>query len=165
MAEAREIRCYQYVNRPYAKVSELLAGDPVGLFQRATTAAAERAESLVANLKVSIAGLEVGKDVRIEVTRVDPKAHSPGALVSPATAVELRWRAATNAAFFPSMRAELVAYPLSGEETQLDLRGWYEPPGGLLGTAADALVGHRVAEASIHRFLDDVAKRISIDAG
>jgi hypothetical protein len=59
------------------------------------------------------------------------------------------------------MRASLLAYPLGPNETQLELRGHYEPPGGVIGSAADWLVGHRIAEASVHRFLDEVAGRVS----
>ncbi len=73
----------------------------------------------------------------------------------------LEWEAETTSALFPAMRASLLAYPLSATGTPLDLRGTYEPPGGLLGSAADILVGHRIAEASVHRFLDEVASRLS----
>jgi len=79
-------------------------------------------------------------------------------MVLPAIALAFTWHAATDARSFPSMRAELTAYPLSDDETALDLHGWYAPPGGLLGSAADALVGHRLAEASVRRFLDDVVR-------
>ena len=164
MTAEREIRCYEYVNHGYERVSRLLVADPTGLFQRATSTAAARAEALVSKLKVSVAGLEVGKDVKIEVDSVATDRHPPGEITGPAMALTIHWSAATGAAFFPSMRAELLVYPLSAEETQLDLRGWYTPPGGLVGGAADALVGHRVAEASVHRFLQDVAARLSAEA-
>jgi hypothetical protein len=55
------------------------------------------------------------------------------------------------------MTAELAVYPLTATETQLDFGGAYEPPMGAVGGALDAVVGHRVADASIHRFLSDVA--------
>ena len=66
-----ELRCYQYVNRPYAKVKEILTNDPLHFFQRATSAAATRAQDLVVKLKVTVAGHEVDRDVRIEVTSID----------------------------------------------------------------------------------------------
>lgn len=155
MSEPREIRCYQYVNRPYEKVAAVLTADPTAFFKRATAAAATRAEDLAGKLKVKIAGFEIDRDVAIDVTAVDTSRKPPGALVTPGLAMTITWRAVEGAVFFPSMRAELTVYPLSGEETQLDLRGAYTPPGGLLGNAADALVGHRIAEASVHRFLHD----------
>jgi hypothetical protein len=54
------------------------------------------------------------------------------------------------------MHAELSIYPLTATETQLEFSGDYEPPLKLFGTMVDALVGHRVAEASVHRFVSEV---------
>jgi hypothetical protein len=158
---SKELHCYEYVNRPFEQVRKTLTSDAVALFERATQTAAGRARTLVSNLKVSIAGLEIGKNVVIRVASVAQDATSPAELASGAIRLDLEWQAETTSALFPSMRASLLAYPLSATETQLDLRGTYEAPGGLLGSAADSLVGHRIAEASVHRFLDEVASRLS----
>lgn len=158
---SKELHCYEYVNRPYAEVRDALVHDAVGVFERATQTAAGRASALVSNLKVEIAGLEVGKNVVIRVTGVHPEKEAPGRLASDAIRLDLEWHAETAAALFPSMRASLLAYPLSATETQLDLRGTYDPPGGLFGNAADRIIGHRIAEACVHRFLDEVASRLS----
>jgi hypothetical protein len=56
------------------------------------------------------------------------------------------------------MSAELSVYPLTSTETQLDFLGHYEPPLSVLGGAIDAMVGHRIAEASVHRFIADIAQ-------
>jgi hypothetical protein len=61
------------------------------------------------------------------------------------------------AVFRSVMKAELAIYPLTATETQLDFFGRYQPPLGWLGTAVDALAGHRIAEASVHRFVSEVA--------
>ena len=58
---------------------------------------------------------------------------------------------------FPLMKAELSIYPLTSTETQLDFSGVYEPPFGAVGKRMNAIVGHRIAEASVHRFVSDVA--------
>jgi len=58
------------------------------------------------------------------------------------------------------MKAELAVYPLTPTETQLDFAGRYEPPLGLLGEAMNSIAGHRIAEASVHRFLVDVAEHL-----
>ena len=57
---------------------------------------------------------------------------------------------------FPLMKAELSIYPLTVSETQLDFSGLYEPPFGAVGKAMNAMVGHRIAEVSVHRFVSDV---------
>jgi hypothetical protein len=56
------------------------------------------------------------------------------------------------------MKAELSVYPLTATETQLDFSGLYEPPLGVLGKAVNAVVGHRIAEVSVHRFVSEVAE-------
>ena len=53
------------------------------------------------------------------------------------------------------MTAVLAVYPLTATETQLDFSGQYDPPLGAVGDAVDALVGHRIAEASVHRFVTE----------
>ena len=161
MSEAHTIHCYEYVNRPYVEVATALVHDAVGLFERATASATGRARALVATLKVQVAGLEVGKNVVIHVMRVNRHARAPGHMAPEATTLDLEWRAETGAALFPAMHASLTVYPLSSGETQLDLRGTYEPPGGALGDVADRMLGHRIAEASVHTFLGALAQRLS----
>jgi hypothetical protein len=74
-----------------------------------------------------------------------------------ATKLILEWQSAKAPRWFPLMQAELSLYPLTSTETQLDFSGHYQPPLGVLGTAIDAAVGHRIAEAAVHRFMSDVA--------
>jgi hypothetical protein len=59
---------------------------------------------------------------------------------------------------FPLMSSVLTIYPLTATETQLDFLGRYDPSLGVVGDAMDALVGRRIAEASVHRFITDVAQ-------
>jgi hypothetical protein len=164
MAIPRELHCYAYVSRPYARVREILTRDPVRFLRCATSAAATRAQELVAHMKLEMGLFAIDRDVTLDVTLMDETRPPPAAPVLPAMALAITWRAAKSAPLFPSMRAELTVYPLSAHETQLDLRGWYTPPGGMLGGAVDAIVGHRIAEASVHRFLEDVVDRLRIDA-
>jgi hypothetical protein len=161
---AHELRCYEYVNHPYATVHEALRADLAGILARATKSAAQRADALAARLRVELAGVEVGTDVAIEVVRVTEEPPSgPGH--TPSTIFELRWRAAHRAAVFPAMTAELHVYPLGKSETQLELRGTYRPPLGPLGTMIDGVVGHRIAEASVHRFVADIAELLKTELG
>jgi len=57
------------------------------------------------------------------------------------------------------MKGTLAAYPITSTETQLDFSGHYAPPMGLglMGKAIDAIVGRRIAEASVHSFVSEVA--------
>ena len=156
MAQAHELRCYDYVNHPYAAVRDALRGDLGGIFERATKGAAGRAQALAATLKIEVGALEIGTDVAIEVLSAEEREEGPVGR-TPTTFIALRWRAARAPALFPSMDAELIVYPLSRNETQLELHGLYSPPLGAVGSALNSLVGHRIADASVHRFVTDVA--------
>lgn len=151
----KRIRCYDYVNHPYQAVRDVLCGDTIGVFRDATRAASERTRSLESELSVNIGGVNVGTEITIQVHQV---LERPGHGKTPAmTVIDLEWAAANLPGLFPLMRAELLVYPLTSTETQLELSGKYDVPLGVLGGAVDAVVGHRVAEASVDRFIKHVA--------
>jgi hypothetical protein len=156
MTRPHELRCYDYVNHPYAVVRDAMRADLGDILQRATRSATGRAHALAANLKVGVGALEVGTDVAVEVLGIDERATGPVGRM-PTTYIGLRWKSAHAPSLFPSMEAELVVYPLSKDETQIELHGRYTPPLGSVGSALDSLVGHRIADASVHRFVSDVA--------
>jgi hypothetical protein len=155
MSTGREIRSYDYVNHPYDRVRDALKQNAVAVFQSATRAAASRAESVAAELHVDFAGLGVKADINIMVKGVEEKPAD--ATSSASTKLFLEWEAATLPRLFPLMQGELSVYPLTSTETQLDFCGTYEPPFGAVGKTMNALAGHRIAEASVHRFVSDVA--------
>jgi hypothetical protein len=73
------------------------------------------------------------------------------------TRIPIEWEAAHRPLWFPFMSGVLSVYRITATETQLDFVGIYEPPLGKVGGALDAMVGHKIAEASVHRFVEDVA--------
>jgi hypothetical protein len=158
MSERTNLRCYGYVNRPFSEVRELLHRDPLELLQRATKAASTRARGLVATLRIELAGIELGVDVRPYVKGVSDEEGIAG--LPPGTTVDLRWEADRARALFPLMSARLSASPLSSTETQLELEGQYQPPLGIAGSLLNAAVGHRIAEASVHRLFEDVLEQL-----
>lgn len=153
-----ELRAYDYVNAPYDAVRKALAPDAAAIFARATKGAAHRAGDLAASLRASIGALEVGADVTIEVGQSTESQGGP--LGHPTTTIPLQWKAARAPGLFPSMEAVLSVYALSKDETQLELRGLYTPPLGALGAAVDTLALGRIADASVHRFVTDVAAHL-----
>lgn len=155
MGKGHHIRCFDYVNHRYAQVRDALQADASGALHRATKRAADHADSVAAQLRVHVAGMEVVKDIDLAVGPITEKAS--GDRLAPVTHIQLEWKAHESSRLFPTMHAELLVYPLTATETQLDLSGHYEPPLGLLGNAVDAVVGHRIAEASVRRFLNDLA--------
>jgi hypothetical protein len=156
MSKGREIHCYDYVNHPYEQVRGALSKDAPAVFQSATKAAAWRAQSIASELRIDIGGLGIEADIRVSVKNIEVKDRE--AMSGPATRLQLEWEAATMPRLFPLMKADLSIYPITATETQLDFKGLYEPPLGPLGKAANAMVGHRIAEVSVHRFVSDVAE-------
>jgi hypothetical protein len=161
MSAHSEIECYEYVSHSYEAVSDALVHDAVGLCERATTQATNRASKLVTKLNISIAGFDIGRNVVVRVVKANRNADAPAHIADRATELEIEWHAEKSAALFPAMRAKLTIYPLAKDETQLQLIGEYAPPGGVFGSVADKLVGHRIAKASVHAFLDALARRMN----
>jgi hypothetical protein len=155
MTKSRELRCFDYVNHPYAQVRDALAANTLEIFRAATRAAASRAHGVASQLRVEIGGIELGTDIEIDVREIEERRTE--ATSAPRTCLQIEWEAARRPHLFPFMRAELAIYPLTPSETQLDFSGRYEPPLGVLGSAMDSIVGHRVAEACVHQFVTDVA--------
>jgi hypothetical protein len=157
MTRPHELRCYDYVNRPYAIVRDALRADPYGVFNRATTNASSRAKTVTAQLHVEVGDLDIAADVVIQVGGITEREEgSPNAV----TTIELGWTAARSPGLFPAMRAQLRVFPLSATETQLELCGSYEPPLGILGSAIDRVLLHRIADASVLSFVKEVAQQL-----
>ena len=154
------IRSYDYVNGAYARVREVLVADPLGIFRDATRSSAARAQSLAAELHVRIAGLDVATEVDIATGSITDNAL--GAFGVPVTELPVSWHALKNPQLFPLMKGILSISPLTSTETQVDFEGQYEPPLGTVGNALDNLVGRRIAEAAVQRFVADVAHHLRI---
>ncbi len=153
MSKKTDIRCYDYVNHPYEKVCDALVHHSNQVFHNATKSAETRAENVAAGLHVKVAGIEFGKEIVIDIqSYTDVLSARKKEL-----AIRLSWKAASAPQLFPTMDAELFVYPITATETQLDFRGQYEPPLSIIGRAIDAVVGHRIAEATVHHFVSEVA--------
>ena len=150
-----KVRSYDYVNRPYEHVRDVLQKDALKVFQAATKAAASRAQTIASELHIEFGGIGVKTDINITVKSVEEKVAEAG--VGPITRLLLEWEATAMPRLFPLMKGELSIYPLTSTETQLDFSGIYELPFGPVGKTLNAIVGHRIAEVSVHRFVDDVA--------
>jgi hypothetical protein len=73
------------------------------------------------------------------------------------TTLPLTWEATGTPELFPQMDADLVVAALGPQLTQLSLRGTYRPPLGQIGRVLDRALLHRLAEASVKRFVDQIA--------
>lgn len=153
MSKRKELRCFDYVNRPYPQVGDALSSGALRIFERATRSAADRANDLGAELRVRIGALELAADIEITATEVAGQ-RSPAN--QPATRIDLTWKSKRSPGLFPAMTGSLLAYALAPRETQLEFVGSYDPPLGVLGDAIDAIALHRIAEESVQRFIHSV---------
>lgn len=155
MGKAKTIRVYDYINHAFEAVRGKLTAEALEVFRNATKVAALRAKIVASELHVNFAGIEVGTDISIFVKSIEDQ---PKNMTTPrVTIIKLEWEAANMPRLFPFMKAELSVYPLTATETRLDLLGNYEPPFAMPGSAIDAVLGHRIAEAAVHQFIKDIA--------
>jgi hypothetical protein len=157
-----EIRSYDYVNLPYAQVRAGLVADPTAVFRAATRAAAARGRSIAGELRLTVAGVDVAAEIVFSIGTITDETGGP---FGRTTRIPVSWEAAAHPQWFPLMDGVLSLYPLTATETQLDFLGRYDPPLGVVGEAIDALAGHRIAEASVHRFIADVARYLREPSG
>lgn len=151
------IQLYGYIEQPYDRVCDELRSRATSVFHEATAGAVTRAAQVAAGLHVRLAGIEISRDIQVHVkSYVEYESRSERRMT-----VELEWQSADLPSLYPVMRASLHVYPVSDTETQLDFHGQYEPPLGVLGKAINAVIGHRIAEASVHQFVQDVTSYLN----
>lgn len=155
MSDTREIRYFDYVNAGYERVRDVLQSTPLAVCHSATKTAAEPGGDHTAALHFGVGGFALGTDVDITVRNVEERPATPRHAET--TTLTFEWQAAGYPWLFPFMHAELTAYPINDSNTQLELVSRYAPPLGAVGAAVDALIGHRIAQVCVDRFLADVA--------
>jgi hypothetical protein len=147
MQAPHTLHAYDYVNHPYERVRSALVAGPKQVFCQATSSGVDDEPVL----RVQVAGLEIGAEIAITLVRVEENEGGP------VLEIDLAWQAAKHPGAFPTMTATLRVFPLTPTETQLAFEGTYVPPLGPVGTAVDATVGHRFAEAAVSQFVREVA--------
>jgi hypothetical protein len=161
MSQSQPLKVLGYVDRPYEAVRNLLRSRAGDVLQRATTAAGDRAEGLIARLRVGAVGLEVGVDVRVEATERPTEPAVAG--LPEISHIGLTWKAARAESLFPSMKGDLSLTPINFVDTRIAFEGLYTPPFARVGKALDDLLGHRIAEASVQRLVDDLVEQLRRD--
>ncbi len=144
----KHVYLFGYVDIPPDDVWRMIETNPQEVFTPAAEAALDRVSQLVSYLDIDIAGFTLGRTVALEISDSEMLDDQ-----LPLGRLKLRWAAAEHPGLFPSIEADLEVAPLASDETQLSLIGRYHPPLGGAGALVDRMVLHRVAEASLHRFL------------
>jgi hypothetical protein len=103
-------------------------------------------------MRVGAGGLS--KLVRVQVRELAGTDTSAG--------LAIRWEAAgPGGVLFPVLDADIRLIPAGERSSVLMMAGSYRPPLGPLGDALDRAILHRVATATIRRFLAQLAAQIS----
>ena len=144
------------VERTVRSPFSLALEDAAAFFRQATGEGAE--VGLPLRDLVPTLGGRLHQPVRIEFERRLDEAEAGRAH----DAFAVRWTAGTR--FFPDFRGELRLRIISVDETLLTLQGEYLPPLGLLGTIFDALIGRRIAAATMRDLLDRLGGAIEAHA-
>lgn len=144
MAIPHQLHAFDYVNRGYEHVRDAVLKDPLALFQRATAT----------ELRAKAGPVDVGAQIDIEIGAIEETVSAAGRKT---TKIGLAWKATRRPGMFPTLRGELLIYPLTATETQLELAGTYDPPFGVIGEVLDAAGLHRVAEETVNGFIGAVA--------
>lgn len=155
MREPREIRYFDYVTAGYPRVRDVLQSDPLGICHAATMTSAAPGATGTAELHLTVGAFDIGTNVDLTLRGVEERPASPRAPET--TTLTFEWQAAGHPWLFPFMHAEVNAYPINATDTQLELVTRYDPPLGAVGAMVDAVVGHRIANVCVDRFLADVA--------
>jgi hypothetical protein len=158
MNEPQPLKILAYVDRPYETVRNLLQARGAELLQRATMSAGDTTQGLIARLRVGVAGLEVGVEVCVQLTTQPTEPAVAG--LPEVSHLGVSWKAAHGEALFPSMKGDFSATSLTFGDTRVAFEGVYTPPFRGVGKALDALIGHRIAEAAVQRFVLDVVEQI-----
>ena len=114
--------------------------------------ALDHGERIRATLGLGGDSLTISKTVAIEIGH--PSELSDRLLVP------IRWEATGPSSLFPTMEADLVLRDVPGAGSVLVLRGRYSPPMGTVGDVIDRLLLHRVAQATVHQFVEETAKAL-----
>lgn len=78
--------------------------------------------------------------------------------------VPVGWHSGRADRLLPVFEGELELSHLEGDAAHLSLLGSYRPPLSVVGEVGDRVLGHRIAEACVRRFVLEVAGRLEAAA-
>jgi hypothetical protein len=139
----------------FERARNALIDDPVAVLAERCPPAEKHARRFRADLAVELTGgASVHQEVLMEagLPTVDE-----GVLTLP-----LQWKATGREGLFPTFVGNLEASP-ARTGTRLRLVGTCTLPLGWLGRFGDEKLGHRAAERSLSRYLEDVATRLQVE--
>ena len=131
-----------------SQVEAALADEREAFLQPIVRRATDRGDRLLA---------DVGFGDTVRVERSVAIRLGPSVRATSKTIIPFSWRATgTSAGLFPTMEGDLEVASLGEALTQLAISARYSPPLGIVGRMLDRAVLHRIAEATVKDFLDQL---------
>lgn len=93
-----------------------------------------------------------GRLSRYARVKIGPSELQDGEVIVP-----LSWQSLEDEDLFPTFLGELRLLRVAYGRSQLTVQGYYAPPGGIVGQAADAVVMNAIAKATVEDFVQRVA--------
>ena len=112
--------------------------------------------SIITLVAPSPDGREIARDVEVTAHRIAPGANYT-------TRYHVAWSAGQTRRGIPTPGFEGTITLRAGEdyaESELELDGRYDPPGGVVGRIFDDIAGRRIAHATLGALLDGVRQRL-----
>jgi hypothetical protein len=147
------VRYYVEVPLPPDRVEAGLVDAPTGWLSALAGEADQRGGGLLAEVGVGPLGPRLGRRVAV---RVGAPVRLPSKTLLPFT-----WKPTGGNGLLPDLDGDIEVGSLGPGRTQLALSARYRPPLGTLGRAADRVLLHRVAEATVKDFLDRIAAALT----
>jgi hypothetical protein len=151
------IRYFEEVPLRHEAAEQAFTHQPEALLRRLAGEADHNGEQLEVEVGFSAPGARVRRSVELIV--------GEPVQVSGRLLVPIEWKPLHGHHLFPSLQGDLEVGGLGPQRTQIALSARYQPPLGLLGSAADRALLHRVAEATVRDFVQRLAHAILIEAG
>ena len=147
------VRYFVEVPLSVDRVERALLASPAGWLSAMAGVAQERGDGLLTDVGVGPLGTRIRRRVAIQL-------GAPVRFPS-MTSLPLTWEPVGLGGLLPQLDANLELGSLGEDRTQMAISARYRPPLGVVGRAADRVLLHRVAEATLKDFLDRLGQAIT----
>jgi hypothetical protein len=144
-----DLRAEEIIDQPYASVQKALLADPGKWLPNLADDAGKR---LITEIGVQIGSAWVARAIEVEV--------APPTIYPDRSEIFISWKAAGMPSLFPELRGLLELAAVDAARSRLSFEASYEPPGRLAGQLVNQALMHRVAEASVRKFVLRTARAL-----
>lgn len=142
-------RAYAYLGHPFPDVAAVFAG-PSQTWLAGLDG--DSGGELLARVGIELRGLQVYRHVRLSI-------GAAARLADGGATIPIAWHPSGGEALLPDLHGTLDIEPV-GHRTQLTVNASYTPPLGVLGEAMNRMLLYRLADATMHDFVQRVASNV-----